>query len=392
MEKHYDVVIVGGAIMGSSLAYHLAVDKTFSGSVLVLEKDFSYQRCSTTLSAGSIRQQFSTAGNICMSQYGVEFLHHAEDWLEVDGIRPQISFIERGYLLLASASGEEILKHNHDQQCLRHAPVSLYTPNQIQQRFPWLNIEGIALAALGEEGEGWFSPDGLLGGLKRKARAGGVTYSRARVVGIDLQQHTVSAVTLDDGSKIGCGTLVNAAGCNAHQVAAMAGLDLPVESRKRFVFVFDCRESLGPCPLVVDPSGLYFRPEGQYYICGMSPKAEVDPECYDFDIDYSLFEEEIWPLLAHRVPAFEAIKLINAWAGHYAYNTLDQNAVLGPHPDMDNFLFMNGFSGHGIQQAPAVGRGVAELITYGDYRTLDLHCFDYQRITNKQPLRELNVI
>ncbi|MDP6346716.1 MAG: FAD-binding oxidoreductase, partial [Alphaproteobacteria bacterium] len=120
--------------------------------------------------------------------------------------------------------------------------------------------------------------------------------------------------------------------------------------------------------------------------------ADQDPDCDDFELDYQLFDEVVWPTLAHRVPAFEAIKLSGAWAGLYDYNTFDQNAILGGHPDVAGILFCNGFSGHGIQQSPAVGRATAELIVHGGYRGLDLSAFDYARIPAGRPLREAAVV
>jgi len=156
--------------------------------------------------------------------------------------------------------------------------------------------------------------------------------------------------------------------------------------------VFDCREIIPNCPLVIDPSGMYFRPESGRFICGISPPETTDPDTLDHDVDYAMFEETLWPLLANRVSAFESIKFTNAWACTYAYNTLDQNAVIGPHPEIKNLLFANGFSGHGLQQSPGVGRAVAELITCGRYQTIDLSRFGYERIARNMPLRELNIV
>ena len=199
---------------------------------------------------------------------------------------------------------------------------------------------------------------------------------------------------LADGRVFSCGELVNAAGPAAGKIARMADIELPVESRKRCVFVFDCRQAdvLQPCPLVVDVSGVYFRPEGQYFVCGVSPPADQDPPTEDFRVEYQLFDEIVWPALAHRVPIFEAIKHVSAWSGHYAYNTLDQNAIVGRHPVLKNFLFANGFSGHGVQQAPGVGRGIAELIVHGAYRTVDISPLGFERVVAGRPLQELNVI
>ncbi len=392
MKARYDVVIVGGAVMGSSLAYFLANDPGFDGSILVIERDNTYQKCSTALSAGSIRQQFSTRENILISQFGVQFLRDLGNTLAIDDDRPEVNLREDGYLLLASQTGADILRQNHTTQASVQATVDLLDASALQQRFPWLNTTGIELGALGVEGEGWFDPYSLLQALKQKSRQLGVTYHRGEVSAIQRRNSRIESVTLSDGSQIECGMLANAAGPNGRAIASMADIALPVESRKRFVYVFHCREPISNSPLVVDPCGLYFRPEGEHFICGISPEEGADPECFDFDVDYNPFDDFIWPKLAERVPAFEAIKLINAWAGHYAYNTFDQNAILGPHPEVSNFYFMNGFSGHGLQQAPAVGRGIAELMTYGEYRSLDLSCFSYERLAENRAITELNVI
>jgi sarcosine oxidase len=145
--------------------------------------------------------------------------------------------------------------------------------------------------------------------------------------------------------------------------------------------------------LTIDPSGTYFRPEGPSYIAGFSPRdGEADPDTLDLAIDRAPFEAIVWPALAHRVPAFDRLRLLDTWAGHYEVNTLDHNAIVGPHPRIANLLFANGFSGHGLQQAPAVGRGVAEWIATGGWETLDLSPLGYERIDRNEPIRELAII
>jgi sarcosine oxidase len=200
-------------------------------------------------------------------------------------------------------------------------------------------------------------------------------------------------VALSDGSRIEAPIVVNAAGPRAADVAAMAGLELPVRPRKRFVYHFDCRTLQGPAPLTINPDGVYFRPEGPSWIAGYSPRdGEPDPDTLDLEVDRSAFERRVWPALAQRCDAFESVRLLDAWAGHYEVNTLDHNAVIGPHPELPGFLFANGFSGHGLQQAPAVGRGLAEWIGTGAYGTLDLSPLGYERILRADPVLERNVI
>jgi glycine/D-amino acid oxidase-like deaminating enzyme len=173
----------------------------------------------------------------------------------------------------------------------------------------------------------------------------------------------------------------------------MAGISVPVEPRKRTTFLFDAQDPPhGLFPLIVDPAGFYVRRDGAHFRVAMTPDPDPAADFDDFAPDHAQFEEAIWPALAHRIPAFEAIKVVHAWGGHYAFNTLDQNAIVGPHDEVGNFLLVNGFSGHGLQQAPAMGRGVSELIVYGEYRTLDLSPLGYGRITAGRPLREKNVI
>ena len=145
-------------------------------------------------------------------------------------------------------------------------------------------------------------------------------------------------------------------------------------------------------PFTIDVNGMAFRPEGGQYLAILSPPAEQDPDSDDLELEYELFEETIWPALAARVPAFEAIKLVRAWAGHYDYNTFDQNAIIGPHPEIGDLLFCNGFSGHGLQQSPAAGRAVAELIVHGKFLSLDLSNFGYERIAEGRAMTEVNVV
>jgi glycine/D-amino acid oxidase-like deaminating enzyme len=387
-----DVVIIGGAVHGASVAYHLAADPDFSGSVLLVEKDPSFRQAATALSAGSIRQQFSTAINIEISLHGIAFLREIGERLAVDGEAPDVALREGGYLFLASDAGAATLASNHALQAALGADILHLGAEALAARFPWLSTDGIAAGAWGRSGEGWFDGFSLMQAFRRKARSLGVEILAGEAVAIEQDSGRAIGVRLADGSRIGAGFVVLAAGTGTTALAATAGIALPVEARKRMVFSFACRQALPGFPLIVDPSGVYIRPEGELFICGSAPPPDRDSEATDFEVDHGFFEETIWPVLAARVPAFEEIKPGRAWAGHYDMNLFDHNAIVGPVPGVKNLLVANGFSGHGLQQAPAVGRGLAELIVRGRYRSLDLSPLGYERIAANRPLVEENVV
>jgi len=388
-----DVVIVGGAIIGSSVAAFLAQRGDFDGRIVVVERDPTFRTSSTALSAASIRLQFSTPLNIEMSRFGVELIKHPDRFLAVDGEVPEIDFVENGYLFLATDAGRATLERNHELQRRHDVPVTLLTPSELKARFAWITVDDLAAASLGLSDEGWFDAYSLLEGFRRKARSLGVEERIGEVVGLERDGDRVRGVGIADGSVIEAGWVVNAAGPHAASVAAMAGVELPVRPRKRLVYHVEAPVSLGAAPLTVDPSGVYFRPEGPAYIAGFSPRdGDDDPDTFDLAPDRAPFESFVWPALAHRVAAFDRLRLLDTWAGHYEVNVLDHNAIVGPHPVIANLLFANGFSGHGLQQAPAVGRGLAEWIALGRYESLDLSPLGYARIERNEPIRELNVV
>ncbi|MCB1377081.1 MAG: FAD-binding oxidoreductase [Alphaproteobacteria bacterium] len=389
--QHFDIIIVGGGIVGSAAAYYLR-KHGFSGSVAIIEKDTTFQHCCTSLSAGGIRQQFSTPENIALSTFGLNVVRNlkAEFGPEAD-----VGFKEQGYLILASSDGMSVLEENHHIQIAHGADNVLVKGEELAARFPWLQTEGLASGCFGLTGEGWVDPYLFMSLFRKAAIAQDVKLLVGEVTAISQDDRRVTAVTLSSGKTISCGVLVNAAGAGAGAVAAMAGIALPVGPRKRYVYVFDCPaagEAVHKAPLTVQPGGVWFRPEGRNFICGLSPEEHEEPTVMDWEVDHGFFEERIWPALAERVPVFEAIKVVNAWVGHYDYNALDQNAVIGPHPEIGNFYFANGYSGHGLQQGPASGNAIAELIVHGATRTIDLARFGYERVLRNEPLFEKNVI
>ncbi len=359
-----DIVIVGGAIVGSSVATFLAMRPDWHGRIVVVERDLTYRTSSTTLSAASIRLQFSTPLNIEISRFGIGLIKDLDRWLGVDGAAPpEIDFVEGGYLFLATEAGLPILRHNHAVQREHDVQVALLDPAELRARFPWMRTDDLAGGSLGLADEGWFDAYALLQAFRRKARSLGVEYVAGEVEAIERDGSAISGVRLADGRRIATATGWSTPPARARRAwPPWSALELPVRPRKRFVFHFDCRERLGPAPLTIAPSGVYFRPEGESWIAGYSPReGEDDPDTLDLEVDRSRFDDFVWPELAQRVPAFESVRLLDAWAGHYEVNTLDHNAVIGPHPDLPGFLFANGFSGHGLQQAPAVGRGAGRV-------------------------------
>jgi FAD-dependent oxidoreductase domain-containing protein 1 len=384
------VLVVGGGVIGAATAYFLAARHGVRATVL--ERDPSYRHASSALSASSIRQQFSSEINIRLSQASLEFYRRIGDELAIDGARPDIGLTERGYLFLATAAGLDVLRANHAVQRACGANVSLLEPAALLARLPWLNADGIAAASLGEGGEGWFDGYSVLQAFRRKAIALGAAFESAGVECIECASGRVAGVSCADGRRFGADALLIAAGAWSAPLATQLRFDLPVRARKRDVFVLASPAELPGCPLVIDPSGVWFRPEGRGFIAGCPPRGDDIDDAPLEAIDHGLFEEVIWPALAHRVPAFDALRTIGAWAGYYEYNTFDQNGIVGPVPGRTDAFIGCGFSGHGIQQAPAVARGLAELIALGHYDSLDLAPLSPQRIIEARPLLERNVI
>lgn len=391
MTERVDVAIIGGGVIGSAIAFNLlSIDPRLS--VTVLERDPTYRTASSALSVSSIRQQFSSPVNVAMSRWSMAFLKAIAVHLAVDDDIPDIGFIERGYLYLATSAGRDLLVANHAIQRRCGVDVELLDPAGLTSKFPWLAVTDLALGSLGLSGEGWFDGYSVLQAFKRKARALGATYVTGEVVRLEMSDRRLNAVGLHDGTRVECASAVNAAGPHARVIAQMAGVELPVFPEKHSVFVFDCKDPPPACPLVIDPSGVYFRPEGRYFLAG-PPRAHTEPsDAANLDVDYEAFDAVVWPMLAARVPAFESIKLVNAWAGYYEMNAFDHNALLGTAPQVANLFFANGFSGHGMQQSPAAGLGIAELIVHGEYRTLDLRALSYDRLVRQEPMQEINVI
>lgn len=389
------IVIVGGGAIGSAIAYFLTLQQP-GLPVLVIERDPSYAQASSALSASSIRQQFSTAINIALSQFGIGFLRNLKTELAVGNDQPDIGLVEDGYLYLATQAGEAVLRDNHALQRAHDVDVALLDPEALKARFPWLNVDDIVLGSLGLSAEGWFDGYLLMQSLKAKAVSQGVKYLRAEAVGVAHSRHDgvahVEAVLLADGTRIACRAMVNAAGAWAKPVAGWLDIDLPVHGKRRTVFNLSSPAKLPQCPLLIDPSGIWLRPEGHGFIAGFCPEEGDDGNDIPLDVEHDAFENFVWPTLAERIPGFEALRVESAWAGYYEMNLFDHNAIIGLHPSCDNAYFANGFSGHGLQQSPAAGRAIAELVLAGRYQTLDVSPLGWERLLRNEPLLEKCII
>jgi len=380
-------------MMGSSVAWWLSREPGFDGSVLVVERDPSYVRSSTVASNSCIRQQFSNELNTRISQFTADFIRTFPEWFEDSDI-PSLATRYFGYMYLADTEAfASTLRVNQALQASWGAGTQILSPAEISEAFPFYNVDDIVCGSHNVVDEGYFDGGTIFDTWRTHARKNGVEYCTNEVIGIDLVNNRITGVQLASDETIACGTVVNAAGPRAALVAAMIGIDLPVEPRKRYCFTFDAAEPLDRAlPLTIDPTGVHCRSDGGSYLTGCTPDEDRDVEPDDHAIDPDVWEDKIWPALAHRIPAFERIKVVNRWVGHYSFNTLDQNAIVGPHPTVENFVFVNGFSGHGLQQSPAMGRGVAETITHGEYRSIDLRPLGFDRVLAGEPFLERAVI
>ena len=377
----YDVIVIGGGLHGSSTAYHL-VAREPGLRIAVVERDPSYEHAASIRTTAGVRVMFSQEENVRMSQYGHAFYRGYEKTMTVDGEEATVSFRRQGYLHIAtSADMAGIMHANHALQRSLGCNVDLIDAAETAARFPSLRVDDVICATHSPD-DGWIDSHGALMALRRKVRALGVSYIAGTAVGLTVSSGLVRSVALESGEALEGDWIVNNTGAWAHEVCAMIGLDIPVRPMPRTTWFFECRSEIEPLPLttdVTDGHSIGFRPEGAGFIAGISDYERTGD--FDWEPDLDGFESEAWPRLAHRLPAFEAIRLRNAWACHYAYNTFDGNMIIGAWPGAPaNFPMATGFSGHGLQHAPATGRALAELILDGRFTTIDLDRFHCRRV------------
>jgi FAD-dependent oxidoreductase domain-containing protein 1 len=393
----YDIAIIGGGIIGSSIAYCLARTNR-AGSIAVIEPDPSYRLAATPQGAGGVRQLFSLPENIWMSRYSLDFYFNFAQTMAVDGETAEIDFRRQGYLFVVGDEGAVQLEANYRLQAREGVRAELLDKAALSTCFPSLGHNDVTLACYSPD-DGWVDPTAALLGFRRKAKSLGVTYIESRVVALNADRQCVRSAHLEQGKNIRADIFVNAAGAWAGEIAAMAGMQLPVEPLCRLQHYWLCQAEIEPLPLVKDETGLFFRPEGPGFVGGR-PSWEIEPgfmfetEERRFDSNFDgYFQRVVWWLLVQRVPKFDAVRCKRTWSGHYAQNMLDGNMILGPWiGGVSNFYVACGFSGHGIMHAPAVGLALSELILDGSYSTIDLERMSYQRVLNDVPYREIGII
>ncbi|MCA9951923.1 MAG: FAD-binding oxidoreductase [Anaerolineales bacterium] len=386
MKNQYDVILVGGGVMGCATAYYLLkADRSLK--VAIIEKDGTYARSSTTLSDGNIRVQFNVKQNILISQYGLEMLARFAEDMAVGDDLPDIAFRQQGDLFIFDENGRYAAEQGLKLQNSLGCGIELLTPAEIENRYPLLNMENCAGGTFGRQ-EGTMDPHAVLQGFKNKAIALGAKFIEAEVAQVLVTTTAVAGIRLAAGDILHAKIVVNCAGAWVPQLASKIGIELPIEPVKRQVFVLETAVTPPtPLPLTVFPSGLYIIQEhGSHFLCAKS--MQNDPVGFDdFSWHQQKFMDDIWPELVEYVPAFDRLKVVSGWAGLYAVNTFDGNAILGEWPGLSGLYLIGGFSGHGFQQCFAVGRYISELIL-DNTPTLDLSIFSPQRILDNSPVYE----
>ncbi len=393
--KNFDVIIIGGGIMGSSTAYHLMMADP-SLKVIVIEKDLGYEKASTTLSMVNARIQFSLKENVQISQYAFKTLENFEDEMAVDGVKPAIFYRREGNLFLHDKKMEPAAQKAFHMQKDLGCAIEWWSLEKIREKYPiYENLDGIVGGTFGSE-DGHFDAYAVLMGYKAKAKSMGVQFLQDEVVELLTDGDKNRTMAVIQGVKTILGEtffsshVVNCTGAWAARLVKTIGIELPVNPVKRQVFAVTPKfKPDGPLPLTVLPSGFYFRTEtGGLLLLGKS--MEEDPIGFDFTWEEDRFEL-LWGELYDFAPVFESLKLIKGWAGLYAVNTLDANAILGEWPELKGFYLANGFSGHGLQQGPAVGRYMTELILKKE-PVLDLSIFSPERVLLKKPIFEDGIV
>jgi len=377
------IVIIGGGIMGSSIAYNLARAGA-AADVTVVEPDPTYEWAATPRAVGGIRLQHAIRENVRMSLYGDEVYSHFDTHVTGGAVSFDPQFRRYGYLFLVQ--GREAiaaLEANARMQAECGVEVEVLGVEELRRRYPSFSFPKVEAGAL-TPADGQIDPNAALMGYRRAAEGLGITYLKDRVVGLDVSGGRVVAARLESGGTLPVEIAVNTANCWAADVCRMIGMRVPIEPMRRQQFHFVTQDEVEPIPAMRHLEGLAVRRHSGVYLSGFTNFDEAGG--FNWELQHEAFETFIWPQLAEQCRAFETIKPRGGWVGHYDMNRLDGNPVVDWYNKVPNFLLCAGFSGHGLQHAPAVGRAVKELILDGGFRTLDLSLFSWKRIVEDRPI------
>lgn len=380
--KPADVVVIGGGVVGLSVAYHLAIRG--AGRVALIERSPFLGTGSTGKCAGGIRQQFSSAANVRVSIESVRFLEHFE---EITGA--PLDFQQNGYLfLLATSAHLAHFQANMEMQRSMGLDVRLLSSAETKEIVPVLNTDDLVGATFCPT-DGLVSPNDMTMGFAGAARTHGVEILlETEATGIELESGRVKAVVTSKG-RIETRAIVNAAGPHARPVAAWAGVELPVFPVRRHIFTTRPLPFVSvKFPMVVDfLSGVYMHQESGGMLLGLADKDE--PYSFNEEVNWDFLERIIEPAV-HRIPQLAQAEILTGWAGLYE-DTPDHNAVLGPVPGVEGFFLANGFSGHGLMHAPAAGRIVADSVVRG-FLEAGMETLGFERFARGDVRAEANVI
>jgi glycine/D-amino acid oxidase-like deaminating enzyme len=386
---NYDIVIIGGGIIGSSVAYHLARDGR-AGTIAVIERDMTYSEAATPRGSGGIRQLFSLPENIEMARYGLDFYKKFDQTMSSKGDQISISFRRQGYLFVSDAGNEKVMEQNFHNQQKMGVKAQLLDNTNLEQLFPSIYNNDVKLAVYSPD-DAWIDAYSALNGFKSKARELGVTYVSEEISSANIQNKKIKSLKCEEGPTVRGEVFILATGAWSGEIAKYFDVNIPVEPMSRESYFFRCDKEIEPLPFIKTETDLAFRPEGNGFTGGM-PDWSVKGG-WNWELSPTRFEDTVWPSLAHRIPAMKTIKLERSWRGHYARNNLDYNAIIGPWAaNPHNLLIATGFSGHGIMHAPATGLAISELVLEGRYKTIDLTRFGTERVVAEKPYRESGIV
>lgn len=385
MQDHARVVVIGAGIVGASIAYHLAARGCTD--VVVLEKEPVEVSGSTARSAAGVRHQFSSRTNIILSQYSIERFRHFTE--EIGGYA---ELHQDGYLFLFNNA--EQWQNYQSVIALQHelgVPVEVLTPEQAASYIPELNTSDLVGASFCAD-DGFVDPHGVAMGYLNKAKSLGVKLLRdTAAIGFEIENGRITAVQTNHGT-IKCEEVVNAAGPYGGELAALAGLSVPIKPYRRCIYVTEPFHAIPRhIPLTIDmATGAYIRKEQDNVLLGLSNLNE--PPSHDTTVDWDWFDTVIDAML-NRFPILERAGLSErqSWAGSYEI-TPDHLPILGRMPDLPNWINAAGFSGHGVMHAPATGLLIAEEVLDGRAHSFDIDELRIERFAHGDVQAEKNVI